>query len=62
MNANVGTIDKSLRLLMGMLLLGGAYAYSNIWLALIGVVLVGTALASRCPLYLPLGLSTRGKG
>ncbi|HEY9839974.1 MAG: DUF2892 domain-containing protein [Candidatus Sericytochromatia bacterium] len=60
MNANIGSLDKSLRLVSGVLLLGAAFVLGNIWPGLLGVVLVGTALASRCPLYLPFGFSTRG--
>ena len=66
MKPNVGTIDKIIRYILG----GGLIAAGIIsqirigrlwWLALIGGVLVITALLSRCPLYLPFKISTVGK-
>jgi hypothetical protein len=58
---NVGTIDRALRILLGLGLLAGFFlnrdgAYS--WLYLIGVVPLVTGLMSSCPLYTIFGLST----
>ncbi|MGR3698772.1 MAG: YgaP family membrane protein [Roseovarius sp.] len=58
---NVGSIDRTLRILLGLALLLGFVlnregAYS--WLYLIGVVPLVTGLMSSCPLYSILGLST----
>ena len=58
---NVGSIDRALRVLLGLALLAGFVlnrdsAYS--WLYLIGVVPLVTGLMSSCPLYTILGLST----
>lgn len=58
---NVGSIDRALRVLLGLALLVGFVlnrdsAYS--WLYLIGVVPLVTGLMSSCPLYTILGLST----
>lgn len=61
MEANVGSLDKTLRLLVGALLFAASVYFKSIWPGLFGVILVGTALASRCPLYLPFHLSTRPK-
>jgi hypothetical protein len=55
---NVGGIDRTLRILLGLALIAwGIYAQN--WLGAIGVVLLVTGLVSWCPVYLPFGLSTR---
>lgn len=57
---NLGTIDRGLRLVVGVLLLGlyGALEPPLKYATLLGLVLVGTALSGRCPLYTVFGLST----
>jgi hypothetical protein len=60
MKTNVGTVDKVIRILLGIALL--AYAFMGQapmrWIGLIGVVPLVTALAGFCPLYKILGLNT----
>jgi hypothetical protein len=59
---NVGTVDRVLRGVLGLALLGwffvdrgeGAWHYAK----LIGIVPLATAIFSTCPLYSILGLST----
>nr|WP_210877671.1 DUF2892 domain-containing protein [Roseovarius autotrophicus] len=58
---NVGTLDRALRIILGVALLAGFFfnrdaAYS--WLYLIGVVPLVTGLISSCPLYTIFGLRT----
>jgi hypothetical protein len=58
---NVGSIDRILRIVLGLALLAGFFlnrdgAYS--WLYLIGIVPLATGLMSSCPLYSILGIST----
>ncbi|SHL52423.1 Protein of unknown function [Roseovarius marisflavi] len=58
---NVGTIDRALRIIVGLALLAGFFlnrdgAYS--WLYLIGIIPLVTGLLSSCPLYTILGLRT----
>jgi len=58
---NVGTIDRALRIILGLGLLAGFFlngggAYS--WLYLIGIIPLATGLMSSCPLYSILGMST----
>lgn len=58
---NVGTIDRALRIILGLALLAGFFlngdaAYS--WLYLIGIVPLATGLVSSCPLYSIFGMST----
>lgn len=59
MKCNVGGVDRTARIVLGALIvLAGVVTGS--WLGAIGLVLVGTGLASRCPLYMPFKLSTCG--
>ncbi len=57
MKPNVGGIDRILRLLVGLGLLG-AGLYFKSWLGLIGLVPVLTAVFRFCPAYLPFGFSS----
>lgn len=60
MQANVGTLDRVLRAVVGIALL--VYAFTGPdgirWLGLIGVVPIVTALVRYCPLYSLLGIAT----
>jgi len=66
MKKNMGTIDKSVRILVAAVVvllfftnvITGTLAYVLLALA---VVFVMTSFLSFCPLYLPFGLSTRKK-
>ncbi|GAW33417.1 hypothetical protein RA2_00453 [Roseovarius sp. A-2] len=58
---NVGSIDRVLRIILGLALLAGFVinrdeAYS--WLYLIGIIPLVTGLMSSCPLYSIFGLTT----
>ncbi len=61
MPVNMGTLDRVLRFVAGGVLIAlaatqtiGAWGY-------LGLIFLGTAAVSRCPLYLPLGISTCSK-
>ncbi len=57
MKKNVGSIDRTLRIIAGLALIGwGLYAQN--WLGAIGVIPLFTGLMSWCPVYLPFGLSS----
>ncbi len=57
MKQNVGGIDRILRLVVGLGLVGwGVYAQN--WWGAIGVVPLFTAAIGWCPAYLPLGISS----
>lgn len=63
MKANVGNADRALRALIGVVLValyfgGVVIGGFGATLAVIGVVLVLTALFKWCPIYRALGLST----
>jgi hypothetical protein len=62
MKENVGTVDRSLRVVFGIALffvgwLGSSGALSTVILV-IGLVLIVTGLISHCPIYSILGKST----
>lgn len=57
---NVGRVDRIIRLVLGIGLLGlyGALNPPLKYFTLLGLVLVATAFSGFCPLYRLLGLST----
>lgn len=63
MTKNVGRLDRVLRLIVGVMLLGlyGALDPPLKYFTLIGLVLVATAASGFCPLYTLFGVSTCGK-
>ena len=63
MKCNVGTVDRVLRIVIGIVLLwlGIFVLGSGGWswvLIVIGALALLTGLAGRCGLYVPLGIST----
>ena len=57
MKKNVGGIDRILRIAIGIGILAAGYS-AHAWWGFIGLIPLATGLSSRCPAYLPLGLST----
>ena len=60
MKANIGGIDKALRIIVGIGLLSLLFLFEGParWWGLEGLVPLGTGLFGFCPLYALLGLST----
>jgi DUF2892 family protein len=63
MTTNVGTIDRILRIVIGIALIAFALGFiapgaPYAWIGWIGVVPLLTALVGSCPLYRIVGLST----
>ncbi len=63
MSTNVGTIDRILRIVLGIALIAFALGFiapgaPYAWLGWIGVIPLLTALVGSCPLYSIMGLST----
>ena len=66
---NVGRIDRYMRLaaaaglfVTGLAFLGGMSGRPDgLFIAAVGFIPLATGLAGFCPLYVPLGLSTRAK-
>jgi hypothetical protein len=62
MNANVGSTDRIVRIVAGVLVLSLFFVLDGDarWVGLAGIVLIGTALVRWCPVYTLLGLNTQG--
>lgn len=61
MTTNVGTIDRVIRVIIGLALLWYAVLAAPTgynWIGWIGVIPLVTALIGNCPLYSILGVST----
>ncbi|MDI1267263.1 MAG: DUF2892 domain-containing protein [bacterium] len=63
MPVNVGTVDRYVRIVLGLALV--AFAFQDglsiqgwHWAGLIGVVLLATAFFKSCPIYTALGMSS----
>lgn len=57
MSTNVGTVDRALRAIAGLVLIALAL-FGGQWWGWIGIVPLVTAFAGFCPAYRLLGLST----
>ena len=59
---NVGTLDRVIRVIVGILALGGAFFVSGtvfkVILAIVGIVMLFTAITGFCGLYRIFGIST----
>lgn len=58
MSKNVGGIDRVLRIVVGLVLIGLAVTGTVGWWGYIGVVPLLTGVIGWCPAYLPLGIKT----
>jgi len=61
MEKNIGTIDRIIRvaLALGLGIFGVTQISTGLWwIGLFGLVPLGTALISFCPVYLPFGIKT----
>ena len=64
MTRNMGTIDRALRAIIGVLALLGAFALGwfsgwMVWAAaVVGVIMLVTAAVGFCPLYRLVGINT----
>ncbi len=59
MTANVGTIDRILRIALGLILIALVFVGPKTPWGWVGVVPLLTGFVSFCPLYTLLGLNTR---
>ena len=57
MKANVGGLDRLVRILAGLAILGAGCYYKS-WWGLIGIVPLLTATFRFCPAYVPFGISS----
>jgi|TARA_R110002050_G_scaffold297349_1_gene458690 vacuolar-type H+-ATPase subunit I/STV1 len=57
MNKNIGKLDKTIRIIVGIVIIIFG-VLTNSWLGAIGLIPLGTALIGWCPLYCPLKIDT----
>lgn len=57
MKKNVGSIDRGIRVLLGLVLIAAGVYYQS-WWGVVGILPLFTASIGWCPAYLPFGLST----
>ena len=60
MKKNMGTLDRAIRVVIGIGVIGAGVYFQSYWGA-IGLILVGTGLIGFCPAYCPLGITTDKK-
>ena len=62
MNYNVGSADRGIRVIVGLLVLSMLFIDGNArWFGLIGLVPLATGLVGTCPLYSIFGFHTHPK-
>ena len=57
MKTNVGSIDRIIRVVLGLAIIGAGIATGS-WWGLLGVVPLATAAVRWCPAYVPFGISS----
>ena len=57
MKINVGSIDKIIRLVIGIAVIAWGF-YAKNWFGAIGIIPLVTALVGWCPMYAILGIKT----
>lgn len=60
MKNNMGSIDRSVRIIVGLVLVGLALTGSVGWWGWLGVVPIVTGALGNCPLYSIIGVNTCG--
>ncbi|MBK6803728.1 MAG: DUF2892 domain-containing protein [Betaproteobacteria bacterium] len=60
MEVNVGGVDRTIRIILGIVLLSLVFVLEGNarWWGLIGIVPIATGLLRWCPAYLPFGIKT----
>ena len=58
MHRNEGTIDRGIRVVVGLALLSLLFVGPHTWFGLVGLVPLVTGLVGFCPLYRVLGMRT----
>ncbi len=60
MEVNVGGVDRTIRIILGIVILSLVFVLEGNarWWGLIGIVPIATGLLRWCPAYLPFGIKT----
>ncbi len=56
---NVGKIDRIIRIVVGILLVGNVFYALQNPIGWIGVILIVTGIVGKCPLYSIIGINTK---
>ena len=56
---NVGKIDRMIRVVVGIILVGNVFYALHHPIGWLGVILIVTGIAGTCPLYSIIGINTR---
>jgi len=57
MKSNVGSIDRFMRVILGLIIIAAGVFYNSYWAA-VGAIPLVTGLIGWCPAYLSFGIST----
>lgn len=57
MKKNVGTVDRIIRIIIGVVIIALGFIYSS-WWGIIGVIVLLTGILGSCLLYIPFGINT----
>jgi len=57
MTTNIGTVDRVVRVVVGLVIIGAGICFRN-WWGLIGLLPLLTAAVRFCPAYVPFGITT----
>jgi hypothetical protein len=58
MSRNEGTVDRVVRIVLGLALLSLVFVGPKSWLGFLGIIPLVTGIVGTCPLYTLFGLST----
>ena len=59
---NVGKVDRIIRIVLGILLVGNVFVGVQTVIGWVGLILIVTGLFGTCPLYSIIGINTRSMG
>ncbi|WBE25819.1 YgaP family membrane protein [Denitrificimonas caeni] len=60
MKSNMGSIDRALRIIVGLVLVGLALTSTVGWWGWLGIIPIVTGVLGNCPLYSVIGVNTCG--
>jgi hypothetical protein len=60
MKSNIGNVDRIIRIVIGLGIGALGIAFRS-WWGLLALIPLATAAVGTCPIYLPLGISTKKK-
>ena len=60
--SNTGKVDRIIRVIVGVLLVGNVFAGIQTPIGWIGIILIVTGVFGTCPVYSLLGINTKSMG